>query len=137
MINDKGLLFIEPKNFASREPIIDAFTKKMTAALRKFTEKGSMYRDGTFEPGMATKGWHTCECGAGSHNVDYLLVNGMATNSLCIHYLAFHRDEIPESELEKVKTLPCGEIDPTPEELAQPTEERYASNTFWSKQKQK
>ena len=37
--------------------------------------------------------------------MDFLLPNGLVTNSLCVHYLAYHRDEVPPSELAKIDTI--------------------------------
>ena len=45
----------------------------------------------------------TCACGdLQSTEYDYLLPCGLITNSLSLHYLAFHRSEIPGSEWEKL-----------------------------------
>ena len=106
MISDKGFLYIEPSVNTSVEPVIDELTRKMTAAFRKGVA-GTRYR-----------GHHTCECGAHSDNTDYTLPNGECTNSLCVHYLAYHRAEVPEAQLRKVADLKCGEDDPNTKELA-------------------
>jgi hypothetical protein len=47
-------------------------------------------------------------------------VGGKLTNSLAVHYLAFHRKDVPESELVKIGNLPFGEADPTEEQLQKP-----------------
>jgi hypothetical protein len=109
MISDKGILYIEPTGPTLPEPLIDELTRKMTATYRK-SMKGAAYR-----------GRHTCACGAQSDNSEHRLPTGTETNSLCIHYLAFHREEIPESQLEKVRALSDGEQDPNDEELQAPT----------------
>lgn len=92
------------------------------------------------------RGTHSCICGhAGSSNQDYLLktkeqvyvklfssVNGFSlndtmragvdtqaviTNSLCIHYVACHRNEIDPKVLERILLLEAQEVNPTEEEL--------------------
>jgi len=102
------MLYINPSAQTSEEPVIDELTMKMTAAFRRAT-KGTQWR-----------GWHTCRCGAHSHSCDYILPNGEQTNSLCIHYLAWHRGEVPQSELDVVAALDFGMGTPTGEELVQP-----------------
>lgn len=50
-------------------------------------------------------GVHTCKCGARSRSYDFLFPNNMYTNSLCLHYLEWHRHEIPEEEFHKLELL--------------------------------
>lgn len=108
------ILYIEPQKPPSKMPVIDGLTRKMTAALRQ-AERGACWL-----------GVHGCTgCyphDIMSHSCDYVLPNGQETNSLCIHYLAYHRDEVPTSEKLKVMKLGMGEADPTAEELAHPPE---------------
>lgn len=109
MISDKGILYIEPdRSTTSAKPVIDDLTRKMAAAFRQ-AEKGPAYR-----------GFHVCACGAASSNCSYTLPNGEMTNSLCVHYLAFHRKAVPDEQLEKVAQLNQGLVYPTPEELNKP-----------------
>lgn len=109
------LLYIEPQGQRSTEPVIDELTKKMTAAFKDYkTGSGSQ---GQFMEDVMTMGHQTCACGAQSTNVDYLLPNGFITNSLCIHYLAWHRNEVPQVELDKIASLPNELAEPTPEQL--------------------
>jgi len=108
MITDRGILYVEPSAATSAEPVIDELTRKMVAAYRK-GQSGTRWR-----------GWHTCACGAHSDNTDYTLPNGEQTNSLCVHYLAFHRSEVTEAQLRKVAALDCGEEEPNEKELAAP-----------------
>ena len=102
------ILYLKPHNKASCQPVIDRYTKMMTAAFRKGVV------------GRRTNGHHECICGVHSHNADYLLTNGVLTNSLCIHYLTVHRDEVPVDVLQKVAALNCGEADPNEIEIASP-----------------
>jgi hypothetical protein len=39
------------------------------------------------------------------------------TNSLCVHYVAYHRHEVPEAELEKSRQLTAKSAEPTSQEL--------------------
>jgi hypothetical protein len=92
--DNEHLLFIEPTQPASKIFVVDELTEKMKFAFAQ--ARPSSY---------AFRGWHTCVCGATSDNRDYFLPNGQKTNYLAVHYLEYHRDEIPESELEKVRAL--------------------------------
>ncbi len=115
MINDNGLLYIEPQQPPSAAPIIDELTCRMTANFRQPRATGIF--DGTHLRPGATKGWHTCSCGAHSSNVDFMLPSGEITNSLCIHYLAYHRHEIPPEQLARVAALPPTRLNPTLAEI--------------------
>ena len=108
MITDKGILYIEPSAKVSAKPLVDELTRKMTAAFR-FGKPAARFR-----------GCHVCACGVWSGNCDFTLPNGEETNSLCIHYLAYHRADIPAFQLEKVRALDSGEAEPTVDELEEP-----------------
>jgi hypothetical protein len=113
--NDRRhLLFMEPQMTPTRTPTIDSLTKTMTAAFRRRVVGPNAYH-----------GYHVCSCGATSDNLDhYIMYKGIPvlTNSLCIHYLAFHRMEVPPDEIMRVQALLLfyGEDDPLREELAVP-----------------
>lgn len=114
MVDPSGLLMIEPSSRVSSAPIVDALTRKMTAAWRERRLADS------------TNGPHQCACGARS-DINWWRVGGepgWPTNSLCIHYLAYHRDEVPAEELEKVRALNTDGVEPTPEELRPPPPKR-------------
>ena len=87
----------------------------MAAAFQNY-KTGSGYQ-GQFMEDAMTMGEQVCACGARSTNVDYLLPSGFITNYLCVHYLAWHRNEIPRSELDKVASLPHTFSEPTSELL--------------------
>lgn len=155
MVDLELLLFIEPKNKASKKPIMDSLTRKMTASLRLgiggaemdedkcdkmatsiddcFAKSKHDYRSYVIEIPTSSKynfvvnnGWmglHPCtscdyKVSSDSHN--YSLSNLEVTNSLCIHYLAFHRDEISKDQLQRVAALFDGEEEPTEDELKYP-----------------
>ena len=106
MISKSGLLFIEPQNAASVVPVIDDLTRRMTAAYR------------AARPGYPKFcGVHTCVCGAMSEGHNYMLPDRQTTNSLCVHYMAHHRAEVPAEQLDRVAALTCGMAEPAEEEL--------------------
>jgi hypothetical protein len=74
----------------------------------------------SFVVGETWRGCHTCSCGSMSGAQNYSLPNLEVTNSLCIHYLAFHRDEISEEQLRRIEVLDDGEVEPTEKELLYP-----------------
>jgi hypothetical protein len=112
MIVPEGILMIEPFGARSATPVIDDLTRKMAAAWCR-------QRDSMERYGYMTKGFHRCVCDATSDNLEHWVGEGKGplTNSLCIHYLAFHREDIPDEELAKVDALPYGSEDPTETEL--------------------
>ena len=120
MIDKNLLLYIEPRFPATKEPVIDSLTRKMTGSFRNAVAKGIVDSGGKFRPGGGYRGWHECICKARSSNVEYLLPGGEITNSLCIHYLSHHRDEVPREQLERVAQLPAGEVAPETDELKSP-----------------
>ena len=95
---------IEPQKPATA-PLVDDLTRKMTAAFRAATHT------------YTTLGIHVCRCGAPANAGDYQIGNKFITNSLCIHYLACHRNEVPEDQLTSISTLGYGEADPIEDEL--------------------
>lgn len=103
------LLFIEPSADTSPEPVIDDVTKRLAAALARGEKHGPEWR-----------GVHRCKCGAHSTNVNYKLPNGMITNSLAVHYVAWHRSDVPASELNKIMALEGDELEPTEALLCPP-----------------
>ena len=106
----KFLLYIEPKKEEKLDtPIEDNLTKLMEMALSKSEEGTGSYSDisgeARFRSGSGYKGSHRTECGERSSNVDFLLENGMITNSLAPFYLRWYRYSIPESDMIKLKEL--------------------------------
>lgn len=107
------LLYINPKN-TDEEPVKDELTQGMKNLLEKmrysYENRGSTdYKRNTFHMGIGTMGVHICVCGKASENQDILLWNypdkKFTTNTLCVHYLKYHRKEVPQKELENVKEL--------------------------------
>jgi hypothetical protein len=111
MKTSDGIMMVEPSGKTSTTPLIDELTRKMVAAWRKRRDSEHGYR-----------GFHVCACGVFSDNKDHWVGNGdgLLTNSLCVHYLAFHRDDVPQEELDKVRALAHGEEEPNERELAKP-----------------
>ena len=110
MIDLGGIMMIEPRGPASEQPTIDALTRKMAAAWRRSVPRGDE---------MRYRGFRVCRCGAQSGNEDRY-IDGLLTNSLCVHYLALHRRDVPISELVKVGALRDVGVEPTEEELERP-----------------
>lgn len=109
--NSKYLLYIEPKASEKlQNPIEDELTQLMEMALSKAKEGGANYSDlkdigDSFHEGGAWRGTHRTECGEKSSNCDFLLENGMITNSLAPFYLKWYRYSIPENDMKKIEEL--------------------------------
>ena len=104
------LLYIEPRsNDKLISPVNDVFTYIMERALEESERGTADYSDltsnGTFYPGKTWFGYHETDCGECCNGCDYLLKNGMITNSLATFYLQYNRNSIPKSELNKVIQL--------------------------------
>lgn len=105
------LLFIEPQLPRSAESLIDEYTCRMAGAML------------SANPQASYRGIHYCRCGATSTNCNYIVRigqrvagspwHGLLTNSLAVHYLALHREEVPPDELLKVLTLTAAPATPT------------------------
>lgn len=111
--SDSCLLMVEPRG-APTIPVVDRLTRVVTAALRTGSDSGRRYR-----------GVHSCTglgCDAMSDNTDHYVMmfdgsTAFETNSLAVHYVACHRDEISAEELVKIELLPPVEAHPTYDEL--------------------
>ena len=105
----KAMLFIRPTRWPTDEPLIDELTMRMTSALRQARV-----------PEERFCGVHFCICGAVSDSTNRVLANGAVTNTLCVHYLAYHRTEVPTAELDAVWKLPASAAVPSHAELGAP-----------------
>jgi hypothetical protein len=108
--NSKYLLYIEPDpNTKTTNPVNDELTTVLQRELDSAVKGVGRYSNtddiGTFTAGTGWRGKHRTDCGESSTNVDYLLSNGLITNSLCVFYLQYYRSQIPQSEIDKIKTL--------------------------------
>lgn len=92
-IDDHHLLYIEPDGPQSGTPVDDELTLGMEGLLKQ-AKQGTRWR-----------GVHSCSCGVRSDSCDFILPGGMITNSLAPHYLRYHRDQVPRSELAKLAVL--------------------------------
>ena len=115
------LLYLEPfKREKLTEPVKDAWSELMHLALMKAKEGTSSYgdRDGKaeFRSPAVWLGVHETDCGQRSSNQDYLLENGMITNSLAVFYLQWYRNSIPDSEWNKLRRLAAFYKHPVPQE---------------------
>lgn len=86
----KTLMMINPSK-DKEEPVNDKLTKMAVKVLDKCT-KGEDY-----------EGFYTCFCGKDSSNTEYFTKSGSKTNSLLVHYVKYHRDEISTKEIKKLK----------------------------------
>ncbi len=108
------LLFIEPQQPPADRPLIDDLTRKLAGAYRL-----------SHPSGIEHFGVHSCSCSALSDNTDHWLPDGIRTNSLCVQYLAYHRNEVPEVDLEIVRRLSANGVEPAPEEFHGPEFRRF------------
>lgn len=98
---ENALLFIEP---VEEKKQYDMVEYEWLVAAFDNTESGAGNPEG-FSAETSYMGCHQCACGKRSTAYDYLFTNGMYTNSLCLHYLEWHRHEIPASEFIKLDQL--------------------------------
>lgn len=94
-LSDKYLLMIHvKKKYSETKPTkYNRYVRRLSRLLRSSTE------------GKHYKGFFTCCCGKRSDNCDIILKGGVITNSLAMHYLLHHYDEVPKTELEKISKL--------------------------------
>lgn len=108
--DSRFLLYIHPPvDQKLAEPIDDDLTRKLEAAFAQAVSGVANYsRVGepeSFIPGSAWCGGHRTDCGKNSDNHDYLLPNGLITNSLCVFYVRWYRNSIPACDMRKLQTL--------------------------------
>jgi len=108
--NPRFLLFIEPKKeqrsvVAIKDEFVDVMKLAFERSVRGVSNYARVDEAPNFRPGSGKMGVHKTECGQRSSTNDYLLENGMITNSLCVFYLEYYREAIPESEMKKVIEL--------------------------------
>ena len=88
-LGDKFLMMIEPQKYPVEE-INDTLTEIAQEVL------SSAKKDRTF------RGSHGCICKVRSDNAEHILPSGRITNSLLVHYVQNHREEVPQKELDKL-----------------------------------
>lgn len=108
--NSKFLLYLEFKAVDKAQiPINDEIVEVLTLALKRAKSGAANYSnleaEPTFHEGSGFRGIHITECHQYSDNHDFLLENGMITNSLAPYYLQYYRHMIPQSEMDKVNQL--------------------------------
>lgn len=95
ILDNKHIMFIEPKNNKIEDAVNDEITE-FAAYLQKNMKSNHDF----------TKGFHVSSCKkAFSDSVTYSVpLNGkkVKTHSLLLHYVQYHRSEIPESEINKL-----------------------------------
>jgi hypothetical protein len=118
VIDPNGFLMIEPSK-RGHTAIYDWATCRVAALLNSARE------------GTRWRGWHTCVCGAGSGCCDLWVKIGdkeLKTNSLAVHYMACHRDEVPADQMKLIEAL-TAVTDPTIKQIAYQTPYPPADNT--------
>lgn len=113
MVSDdpKELLLVEPEGAAAQTPIVDKYTRMVTAAVRISQE----------HPDPRRAGAHPCtgrDCTAVNKLQErWLPKEKMTIHGLVIHYIACHRPDVGEEWLRVIEALPYGEADPTEPEV--------------------
>jgi hypothetical protein len=108
--NSRFLLYIEPRKEEKSEfPLDDEISQIMIVALTEaktgFANYAEINEPPRFVSGTGYKGYHITDCGKNSTGNDYLLGNGMITNSLATFYIQYYRDSIPGTEMKKVNEV--------------------------------
>lgn len=110
--NSSFLLYIEPKiEDKSETPVFDEYDRVLRLAMQDAIPGCANYSDEgdevevRFAKECSYRGVHTNCDGTTSSSQDYLLPNGMVTNSLCIYYLNWFRKAIPATEMAKLDEL--------------------------------
>lgn len=110
MIDPNGFLMIEPSK-RGNTAMYDWATCRVAALLNSARE------------GTHWRGWHNCVCGAASGCCDLIVKIGdreYKTNSLAVHYVACHRDEVPDDQMKLIESL-TAVTDPTDKQIAYQT----------------
>ena len=100
----RTILYIKPQYNPSPKPLIDIFTVKVFNAYMNHIEYGCLDNNLNFVRSVRTNKFYKC-CSASVLAYDYVLPNGQFINSLCVHYIALHRDEISKNELDKIESI--------------------------------
>lgn len=114
MIDTTGFLMIEPVGAPSLLPLIDDVTRKVAGMLAEASRSEYSYR-----------GVHPCTgrgCSAASDSYDWFVDCGESaprvSNALAVHYVAYHRGEVPESDLLLITASSAAPREPLPAVLA-------------------
>ncbi len=111
------ILYLQPKLPPSERPTIDSLTRKLTAALKNPKEQGSIV-NGTFVPNLYSLGCYKCTCGKAIYaSQDFRISDGLITNSVALHYAAYHRCEISKEEIFSIELALENEEEPSYSDL--------------------
>lgn len=88
------LLDIRPQRRGREQGVRDRLVWKLEMALSRARPAARQ-----------TGGYRRCACGEVARPTALVLPGGLHTNELALHYLEFHRSEVPEAELEKLRAL--------------------------------
>lgn len=110
--NSVFLLYMEPPLWEKlKEPIEDELTELLRKALKAAKKGTANYsrenEEPIFDEGDRHRwmGTHETSCGKRSTDKDYLLENGMITNSLAPFYVANYRSSICMNDWMKIQAL--------------------------------
>lgn len=108
--DSRYLLYIEPKkdkksDFPVEDELLIALEKAMSEAKEGTAGYSDLTDTGSFVEHEGYKGIHSCDDGKSSSNHDYLLPNGLITNSLAPYYLTWYRREVSPQDIAKLKRL--------------------------------
>lgn len=95
---DDALMFIKTNSVDTKETN-DEYTKMAEELWEK--------REDLLPAGRRWRGSHGCSCGKRSDHINWF-VKGSLTNSLLVHYVKYHREEVPQYELDKLKRIYAG-----------------------------
>lgn len=110
------LLHITPTQPPSNQPTLDLLTQYLvqvleTARVGLFVDKGDGFYD--FEVG-ATATEQTCACGVTAPGTEYYIQElglfGNILPPLALHFLIWHRAEVPERHLESIRQAATGNL---------------------------
>lgn len=120
------ILFIQPLKAPTGKPVEDEYTTMLSEVMEFVSSQISVARDKKtgklveknkrwglvrnnstppFTYHVTSKTKRRCVCGAESEDFDVALINHYFTTTLALHYLMWHREEVPEAELEKISLM--------------------------------
>lgn len=126
MRNENFLLFIQPKLPPAKTPVIDKLVHKLTAAIREAKRArrvGAVLKDrqGAFQwfSGFRfVRSVACCKCcnqiagitTESSH--DFEIIGGYYVSPLALHFLAYHREEVPADQIKILNGLKVSRVKP-------------------------
>lgn len=93
---DRGFGYWEPEGQPAEEPLVDDLTRS-----------AAVFLDRSRSPALRYRGVHFTHKRRSTNEDRYVEVDGQRweTNSLLVYYLAYHRDDLPRTDLSAVAGL--------------------------------